>query len=209
MALRQSFPHVPSHRQPRHLRKQGGFSLVEVGIVTVIIIIVSIIGLPAINGYIIENRAPKVAGELQRFVARTKASAEGGGPTPYANISNANNLVKALRTSSVVSVNNTTNVVAHRLGGQGTGTNGVITVTPASLAGGAVGSAFDVSLTNVNEAACPSIASIMQQVSDQMSINGESVKALGANNEAGSYNAIAAEEQCVAGDNNTFAFVTR
>ncbi|MBU4610291.1 type II secretion system protein [Achromobacter sp. GG226] len=209
MASRQSHSHAPAFLQSLRLRKQAGFSLVEVGVVTVILIIVAIIGLPAINGFVIENRAPKVAGELQRFVARTKASAEGGGPTPFANINNANNLVKALRTSSVVKANEDTSVIAHRLGGQGSGTNGVLTVAPATLAGGGAGSAFALTLTNVNEAACPSLASIMQQMSDQMSINGTVVKALGTNNEAGAYNAVAAEEQCVAGDNNTFVFVSR
>src|SRR5690606_19637287 len=46
--------HTASPTRPRCV--QQGFSLVEVSIVTAIILIVSIIGIPAINAYVIENK---------------------------------------------------------------------------------------------------------------------------------------------------------
>ncbi|MBJ7265009.1 MAG: prepilin-type cleavage/methylation domain-containing protein, partial [Burkholderiaceae bacterium] len=51
--------------------------------------------------------------------------------------------------------------VAHRLGGSGAGTNGTITLAPAALGGGAMGSAFSITLTNVNARACPTLASTL------------------------------------------------
>ncbi|PAX96081.1 prepilin-type cleavage/methylation domain-containing protein, partial [Bordetella pertussis] len=83
--------------------RQAGFSLVEVSIVTAIVLLVAIIGIPAIGSYVIESKVPRVGEELQRFVARTKANAQGDGAAPYTGIGTAS-LAHALRDSSVVSV---------------------------------------------------------------------------------------------------------
>jgi len=188
-------------------RKQGGFGLVEVSIAVVVTLILAALVVPVINGLLIENKVPTVAGEVQRYIGRIKTMAEASGALPYANISTANNLVRAMEDSNVIRV--TGNTVAHNLGGSGTGTNGVITVGPASLGGGANGSAFVVTFSNVSQYACPSLATTLQGMAEQIVINGETVKTLGTNNEQGTYNHLAAEEECVSGDNNTFAFTTR
>ncbi|MFM7010852.1 MAG: prepilin-type N-terminal cleavage/methylation domain-containing protein, partial [Betaproteobacteria bacterium] len=51
---------------------QRGFSLIEISIVTTIVMLIAILGIPAIQSYVIESKVPRVAEELQRFVARMK-----------------------------------------------------------------------------------------------------------------------------------------
>lgn len=188
-------------------RKQGGFGLIDISLALVVSLIVAALVVPVINGLLIENKVPTVAGEVQRYIGRTKTMAEVSGALPYANINTANNLVRAMEDSNVIRVTDTT--VAHNLGGSGTGANGTITVGPASLGGGANGSAFVVTFSNVSQYACPSLATTLQGMAEQIVINGETVKTLGTNNEQGTYNHLAAQEECVSGDNNTFTFTTR
>jgi len=195
------------------LRRQSGFSLVEVSIVTAIVLLVAIIGIPAIGAYVIENKVPKVGEELQRYVARTKTNAQGSGAVPYADL-DTGSLANALRDSSVVSVSGTgaAAVVARGLGGSGTGSNGVITIAPASIAAAGAGSGFSITLTNVNNAACPGLASVMQRMSDIISIEGRGGAAIVKDNVAVPripYSASAAEAQCAEGDSNTFVFTVR
>ncbi|MCX7222619.1 MAG: prepilin-type N-terminal cleavage/methylation domain-containing protein, partial [Burkholderiales bacterium] len=90
-----------AYAQPKGL--QRGFSLIEISIVTTIIMLIAILGIPAIQSYVIESKVPRVAEELQRFVARMKATTQGFGVAPYAGI-DTGVLANALRTSSVVLV---------------------------------------------------------------------------------------------------------
>jgi len=193
---------------PTSLHGQAGFSLVEVSIVAAILVIAATIGIPAIKGFLIEQRVPAVASELQRFMSRTKVMGEGGGTvTPYAAIDNAKNLAPSVRDSSVLKVSGAT--VAHKLGGSGTGANGTVTLTPAALASGALGSGFALTLTNVNDKACPILAGTMNPVAETMTINGSAVKSLGGNGEPGVYHPVTAQDLCLNGDSNTFVFASR
>jgi prepilin-type N-terminal cleavage/methylation domain-containing protein len=185
-------------------RRQQGFTLVEVAIVAAIVLIAAIVGIPAINGYIIENKVPAVGQELQRFVARTKASSQGLGSTPYAGVGVAQ-LANVLRSSSVVTVTGTgpAAVVNHGLGAA----DGRITLAASQL--NQTGDAFDISLDKVNEAACPGLAAVMQRVSERIAINGVSVKQPGSGGAVGAYDAVGADQACTAGDTNAFSFVAR
>ncbi len=181
-------------------KAQQGFSLVELSIVTAIILVISIIGIPAIGAYVIENKVPEVAGELQRYVARTKANGQGTS-NPYAAIDTAN-LGRALRSSSVVSVDSTFGRVAHGLGGNGT-TTGLIAVAPSNS-----GASFTLTMDAVNDAACPALASLLQRVSERIEITGAAevvVKDTHASTPL-AYSPITAQAACRAGDANTFAF---
>lgn len=194
-------------------RRQGGFSLIEVSIVTAIVLLVAIIGIPAIGSYVIENKVPKVGEELQRFVTRIKSNAQGAGPMPYADI-DTGALANALRDSSVVAVSGTGNsaVVAHGLGGNGTSGNGTVTVASVAVAGGGAGSGFSITLTDVNNAACPALASVMQRFSDVITVEGRGGAAKVKDATVVpriAYSATAAEAQCTEGDNNTFVFIVR
>jgi len=192
---------------------QHGFSLVEVSIVTAIVLLIAIAGIPAINSYVIENKVPRVGEELQRFVARMKANAQGAGTAPYRLI-DTGSLANALRSSSVVTVSGegAAAVVAHGLGGSGTAGSGTIVLGPAAVGEGGSGSGFSLTLDDVNEAACPSLASVMQRVSDIITVAGRSgavtVKDAVAV-PAVPYDPILADAQCAEGDSNTFVFTVR
>lgn len=187
--------------------RQRGFTLLEITLAITLVLIIGIASFPAFKGFVIQGRVPAAAGELQRFMSTTRVLGESDSVTPYAGIGNAENLAPSLRDSTVFKVNGST--VAHRLGGSGVGSNGTITIGPAALGGGAVGSAFSLTLTNVNHKACPILASSLNGISETISVNGTVVKTLGANNEAGSFNAVTAQNLCVNGDNNIFVFATR
>jgi len=191
-----------------HARSQAGFSLVEIGFVVLIITLIATFGIPAAQGLTIESRVPSVSNEIKRVVASTKILAEGSSVTPYAGINNANNLAKTLQGSSVVRVSGGT--IAHRLGGSGTGSNGTITIAPASLGGGTAGSAFSLTLTNVSKWACPVLASTLNAVAESLTINGSAVKTLASDGTVSlAYNPTAAQQHCTAGDSNTFVLATR
>lgn len=190
------------------LREQAGFSLVETGFVILIISLIAVIGFPYVQGMVIESRVPPVSNEIKRVIASTKTLAEGSSVTPYAGISNAQNLARTLEGSSVLRLSGAT--VAHRLGGPGTGANGTVTIAPAALGGGATGSAFSLTLTSVNKFACPILAGTLNAMAESIAINGQAVKTLdqdGAVTQA--YNPTSAQQHCTSGDTNTFVFVTR
>lgn len=191
---------------------QGGFSLVEVSIVTAIMILLSIMGIPAIQGYVIENKVPQLAGELQRVISRLKVASIGLGATPYAGLSNAV-LANALRDSSIVAVTGQgpQATIGHGLGGSGQNGEGVIRLTPHAL-GGPHGSAFELVLNHVNHAACPALASVMQRVASIVTVAGQSgaVEVKNAATEPPRpYQPLLADAQCARGDRNTFTFVIR
>ena len=107
----------PSQSLPKQCARgvgaQRGFSLIEISIVTTLMMLIAIIGIPAIQGYVIENKVPRVAEEMQRFVARMKANTNGFGANPYLGL-DSGALANALRTSGVVSVTVRVTVVRRR-----------------------------------------------------------------------------------------------
>jgi type IV pilus assembly protein PilA len=200
-------------RSTQSLAAQRGFSLIEISIVTTLMMLIAIIGIPAIQGYVIENKVPRVAEEMQRFVARMKANTNGFGATPYLGI-DSGALANALRTSSVVSVAGfgARASVAHGLGGTGHSGRGVISVEPQAVPGAASGSAFSLTLNDVNQAACPALASILQRLAEVVTIAGASgpIMVKNALTEPNMpYNPMLADAQCVSGDRNTFVFTIR
>lgn len=192
---------------------QRGFSLIEISIVTTLMMLIAIIGIPAIQGYVIENKVPRVAEEMQRFIARMKANTNGFGATPFLGI-DSGALANALRSSSVVSVTGfgARASIAHGLGGTGHSGRGVISVEPQAVPGASSGSAFSLTLNDVNQAACPALASILQRLAEVVTIAGASgpIMVKNALTEPNMpYNPMLADAQCVSGDRNTFVFTIR
>jgi hypothetical protein len=195
------------------LRAQQGFSLIEISIVTTLMMLIAIIGIPAIQGYVIENKVPRVAEEMQRFVARMKANTNGFGASPYLGL-DSGALANALRTSSVVAVTGfgARANVAHGLGGTGHSGRGVISVEPQTVPGASSGSAFSLTLNDVNQAACPALASILQRLAEVVTIAGASGPIMVKNSLTEPhmpYNPMLADAQCISGDRNTFVFTIR
>ncbi|TAL78054.1 MAG: prepilin-type N-terminal cleavage/methylation domain-containing protein [Burkholderiaceae bacterium] len=182
----------------RNIARERGFSLVEVSIVTAIMLLLAIISIPAIGGYIIENKVPKVGEELARFIVQSKVNALNGSTTPYLDM-DTGRFASFVRGSSVFSVSGSESSarVLH-----GMGSNGEVTIEPAQS-----GEAFAITLTRVNNAACPSIASVMQRVSESITISAGSEAATVVKDATTPYSALSAESHCAQGDVNTFVFV--
>lgn len=195
------------------LPAQSGFSLVEVAIVTAIVLLVAILGMPAIGTYVIENKVPKVGEALQRFVLRMQVNAQGTGPTPYAGIGNGI-LANALRDSSVFDLaeRGAAPVVSHglsRAGGAGAGT---VTLGPVVLSGAGMGSGFSLTLSRVNDAACPALASVMQGVSSLIRVENDKGSVTVKDDQQSPpvrYSAARTAGACSDGDVNTFVFIAR
>jgi len=190
---------------------EAGFSLVEVSIVTALMVILAIIGVPALQAYVIESKVPKVAADMQRFVSRMKVAALGGGLAPYASV-DQRALINGMRSASVVAVQGEGQKadVAHGLGGQGRGDNGTITISPEVVPGMSEGSAFRLTLTHVNHAACPMLVTAMQRMASVITVadHGASVPVKNDFLVPGlTYQPVLADAQCARGDNNQFVFV--
>lgn len=191
--------------------KQTGFSLVEVSIVTALMVILAIVGIPALQDYVVENKVPKVAADLQRFVARMKVASLGGSDTPYANV-DQRVLINGMRGSSAVTVRDVDKsaVVAHGLGGHGTRNHGEVVMAAAAVSDQPIGSAFSLTLDHVNHAACPVLASTLQRMASKVMIDGragEVVVKNAFNTPPMPYQPILTDAQCQRGDNNRFVFV--
>jgi Tfp pilus assembly major pilin PilA len=190
---------------------EAGFSLVEVSIVTALMVILAIIGVPALQAYVIESKVPKVAADMQRFVSRMKVAALGGGLAPYASV-DQRALINGMRSASVVAVQGEGQKadVAHGLGGQGRGDNGTITISPEAVPGMSVGSAFRLTLTHVNHAACPMLVTAMQRMASVITVAGHGASVPVKNDflvPGLTYQPVLADAQCARGDNNQFVFV--
>lgn len=188
---------TPFMAQFRPLSRERGFSLIEVSIVTAIVLLLAIISIPAIGSYIIENKVPKVGEELARFVVQTKVNAPNGSSALYTGI-NTDSFAHMLRDSSVFSVTGTEpgSKVLHGLGSEGE-------VLVDAVGAGA---AFTITLSNVNNAACPSIASVMQRVSDVITVAALGQSAEIVKDGTTRYSALTTESKCAKGDVNTFVF---
>lgn len=192
-------------------RHESGFSLVEVSIVTALMVILAIIGIPALQDYVIENKVPKVASDLQRFVARMKVTALGGGETPYENV-DQRVLINGLRGGSAISVRGEApnGVVVHGLGGRGSKGNGEISLSPDAGPDMPTGSAFSLTLDHVNHAACPMLVSTLQRMAVLVKVagkGGEVEVKNGFSSPVIPYQPVLADAQCQRGDSNRFVFV--
>lgn len=177
--------------------RQKGFSLVEVSMVTAIVLLLAIIGIPAIGSYVVENKVPRAGEELARFILQTKVNVPNGSAQPFAGISTAH-FAALVRDSSIFSVVGTeaAQKVFH-----GLGTEGEVTVQPVSA-----GAAFSIGMSRVHHAACPSLASILQRVSNTISLTPAGGGATVVKDSLTPYSALMVESRCARGDANDFLF---
>jgi hypothetical protein len=138
-----------------------------------------------------------VGEELARFILQTKVNASNGSASPYAGI-DTGNFANLVRDSSIFSVSgaDASIKVLH-----GLGTEGEVTVTEALA-----GAGFAITLSNVNNAACPSIASVMQRVADSITVAPDGQAASTIKDATTHYSALTTESRCGQGDVNTFVF---
>src|SRR5690625_1730824 len=62
---------------------QQGLSLIELSVVTVIILLLAVLAVPVIQGYLVENRVPKVGEALAHYVLRQHLNASVHGAGQY------------------------------------------------------------------------------------------------------------------------------
>jgi prepilin-type N-terminal cleavage/methylation domain-containing protein len=181
--------------QSSHDRQQG-FSLIEISIVTAIVLLIAVIGIPTIGSYVVENKVPKVGEEITRFILQMRVNANAATTTPYQGVSTAN-LANMMVDSSVLSVG-VDGVVRHGLGAQGD-------VEVKAVDGGA---GFSVTLGRVNHAACPAPASVLQRVAAKITVGGDVGVGQVVKDDTVLYSALAVEAACARGDVNRFAFTS-
>lgn len=191
--------HMPSSRgRPRGQdRAQSGYSLVEVSIVMAIVLLLAIIAIPTVRAYVIESKVPKVGEELARFITHTRVNASSTSAGPYTAVANTS-LANMLRESGLFAITGSaaSPTVRHGLGG-----DGEVNVAPADS-----GEAFTLTLTKVNHAACPTIASMLQRLADTVTLTPQGGSASTLKDATTSYNALETEQRCSQGDSNTFSF---
>ncbi|MFT0532479.1 pilin [Castellaniella hirudinis] len=181
----------------RKHRAQQGFSLIEVSIVTAIVLLIAVIGIPAIGGYVMENKVPKVGEELARFIMQTRVNAGASGDAPYADIG-TENLASMVADSTVLT-----------LGGDGAVRHGLGQGGRIEVEASDAGAGFIVRLLQVNHVACPSIASVLQRLADQIVVTGDGGAGKTVKDSATPYSALTTESACGRGDVNQFAFHVR
>jgi len=181
----------------RARRSSRGFSLVEVSIVTAIVLLLAIVGIPAINGFVIENKVPKVSEELSRFILQTTVNATQGAAAPYSEV-DTGHFASLVRDSAIFSISGSgpQTRVQHGLGG-----GGEVVVTPVEG-----GKGFSIALDKVNHAACPSLTSVMQRVASVMTLAAGGQRAITVKSDTVPYSALAVQSRCGKGDVNTFVF---
>lgn len=192
-------------------RRQKGNYLLSIGIGIMIMALLAVWAIPKIQDYLIEGAVPYVAEETQRFVSRLKVNAAGTGSAPYAGITQeffarsvrGGTFQVASSAGGVAGEGTGGTIVLHGLGG---GSNGTVMIATAES-----NAAFTLTFSDVNHAACPSLATALQRSVSNISINGTSVKVVNAtnNNVTTGYVAGMAAAACADGDVNDFVFTIR
>lgn len=189
--------------------RQRGMSLVEISIVASILLLIAVFGIPAIRGYVIEYRVPRLGEEIHRFVARMHGQAWSNDALSYAQMNNAT-LARAFEGSSVVIIeggDGAAPVLRH-----GLGQNGRITAAPAAAAGGGMGSAYRLTFDSVHDAACPGLAAVLQQAASSVTLQGRGGAVTlkdDARNPPLAYDGLQALAECARGESNRFEFTFR
>jgi len=191
-SLRVAYRRVPV-RRPGAV--QQGFTLLEVSVVAAIVLLLAIAGIPAISNYAIESRVPKVGEELARFIIQAKVNAPAADSMPYRGM-DTQAFARSAQESGVLSVSGAGKAarVWHGLGDKG----------EVLLAEESSGSSFSITLTRVASAACPAIASVLQRVSERITVAADGGAAVPIKGERTPYSPLRAQASC--GKSNVFVF---
>ena len=188
------------HKATRNDRNQRGFTMIELVVVISIIALLAIIAIPFARSMIIDGKVPTTANDITRVAAKLRTNFANQGTTPYTSITTAGfaNTARGLASSLTISGTGTSSTVTHDIGSTGS------SVSVASATITTAGDAFSVTMPNVNEAACPSLAAQLSKSAEVITINGTAVKAAGA-----TYSGATAGGACTSGDANSFVFTFR
>lgn len=187
------------------MKKNRGFTIVELLVSLSIISLLGILGIPFARSIIISGKVDPTANDINKVVTKLRTNMSGSGTTPYTNLGATTaatavfaNTGRGLATALTIKGAGATAEVSHDLGK----TDAPVTVAQANL--GTMGDSFSVSVPDVNEAACPGLATQLNKAAEVITVNGTVVKANGD-----TYNGATAQNACVSGDSNTFVFTFR
>jgi type IV pilus assembly protein PilA len=196
----------------KSIRSQQGFTLIEVAVVTIILVVLTALAIPAIRDYIMQGRVPSSGQDLTKAIVQLKQSASlTPSATPFATLPT----VDKLFAGSNFKVDTAANTVKHDLGA----TAGSVTISSLSS-----GAAVVVTVWGLAPAACPGLANTVSKAADVIEVGqGGTVAAPAAPTAAtavpaslttnvvkitgGSYSATGAAAACsAAGENNYMRF---
>ncbi|HLR82354.1 MAG TPA: prepilin-type N-terminal cleavage/methylation domain-containing protein [Paenalcaligenes sp.] len=193
-------PEQPNTARLMHSHRiQQGLSLIEISVVTVIVLLLAVLAVPAIQGYLVENRVPKVGEALAHYVLRQHLNASVHGANQYSGM----NIQHFSRQNQDKAVFNIQGQGGQTVVNHGLGKDGELLVN--ELDGGR---ALELQLTGVHHAACPALATVLHQVADEIHI-GATGGLVEVKSGQRTYNAFHAQQQCADGEVNTFKFVIR
>lgn len=189
------------------LKRQLGFTLVEISVVSIILVVLVALAVPAINSYMIGGRVPTAGQDLTRAIVSLKQqAADNSSATPFASVPG----IEKLLANTNFTVSGTT--VSHSLGDAA----GEVT-----LAAVGTGAAAQLTVWGLHPSACPSLASSMSRAADAIEVGQAGTAAAPAAPTAASsmpsttstavvkvptvaYNAMAAQTACNTDGNHNY-----
>ncbi len=140
----------------RGIARQKGFTLVELGVVAVILIVLVVLALPKIEDKFIEGRIPTAGRDLLQSISRLRSAANiTQSPLPFATLPSMDNLFR----DGHFAVNGS--VVKHQLG---TAQGEVVVTTLAS------GAAASITLWGLSPLNCPNLFNQVQKAADVVEV---------------------------------------
>jgi type IV pilus assembly protein PilA len=177
--------------------RESGFTLVEVSVVVVLMVLMLTFSFPFIKELFTETKVKPAVEEMSRII-KVITSAHIGANASYATADTGEIATIALGSSAVFTPNAAKTVLNHSL----SSVTATVTMAPATVS--AANDAATITVNLAARATCPGFVAGLQHAAVAMTINGTSVKAVG-----GSFLAPDAQVACTDGDTNTYVLTIK